>query len=279
MALKRFRPTSPARRFYTVADFKELSKKSPEKSLLSKKVSSGGRNHFGRETNINIGGGHKRRYRQIDFRRDKLDVPGIIAAIEYDPNRSARIALINYADGEKRYIVAPLGLRPGAEVVAGPQVDIRPGNALPLKSIPVGQNIYNIELKRGAGGQLVRSAGGTAQLAAKEGEYALVKLPSGEMRKVHVECYATIGTVSNPDHSNRMIGKAGRSRWLGIRPHNRGVTKNPVDHPMGGGEGKSAGGRHPCSRTGQKAKGLKTRVNKRTDRFIVRRRNAKSSVA
>ena len=279
MALKRFRPTSPARRFYTVADFKELSKKSPEKSLLSKKVSSGGRNHFGRETNINIGGGHKRRYRQIDFRRDKLDVPGIVAAIEYDPNRSARIALINYADGEKRYIVAPLGLRPGAEVVAGPQVDIRPGNALPLKSIPVGQNIYNIELKRGAGGQLVRSAGGTAQLAAKEGEYALVKLPSGEMRKVHVECYATIGTVSNPDHSNRMIGKAGRSRWLGIRPHNRGVTKNPVDHPMGGGEGKSAGGRHPCSRTGQKAKGLKTRVNKRTDRFIVRRRNAKSSVA
>lgn len=277
MAVKKFRPTTPTRRYYTVADFSELSKKRPEKSLLRKRVSSGGRNSSGRETNINIGGGHKQRYRVIDFKRDKIGVPGKVAAIEYDPNRSARIALINYVDGEKRYIIAPVGLRPGAEVVSGPEVEIRLGNALPLKNIPVGQSIYNIELKRGAGGQLVRSAGGTAQLAAKEGDYATIKLPSGEMRKIRVECYATIGTVSNPDHSNLLIGKAGRSRWLGIRPHNRGVTKNPVDHPMGGGEGKSAGGRHPCSRTGQKAKGLKTRSNKRTDRFIVRRRNKKTA--
>jgi len=279
MALKKFRPMTPTRRYYTVSDFSDLTKKAPEKSLLSSHRNTGGRNNSGRETNINKGGGHKRRYRIIDFKRDKIGVPGKVVAIEYDPNRTARIALVNYVDGEKRYIIAPIGLRAGAEIMAGPEVEIRPGNALPLKNIPVGQNVYNIELKRGGGGQIVRSAGVTAQLAAKEGNYATLKLPSGEMRKVHVECYATIGTVSNPENINIMIGKAGRSAWLGIRPHNRGVTKNPVDHPMGGGEGKTSGGRHPCSRTGQKAKGLKTRVNKRTDKFIVRRRNKKSAAA
>ncbi len=276
MALKKFNPTSPTRRYYTVSDFADITRDRPEKSLLRKYRNTGGRNSSGRETCINMGGGHKRRFRMIDFKREKHGIPGIVATVEYDPNRSARIALIHYKDGEKRYIICPVGLKVGTEIMSGPEAEIKLGNSLPLKNIPVGQNLYNIELKRGAGAQVVRSAGTTAQLAAKEGNYAMIKLPSGEMRKVHVECYATIGTASNPDHGNIMIGKAGRSRWLGWRPHNRGVTKNPVDHPMGGGEGKSAGGRHPCSRTGQKAKGLKTRANKRTNKFIVRRRNRKT---
>lgn len=275
MALKAYRPITPSRRYYSVADFSELSKKKPEKSLLRKKVNTGGRNNTGHETNINKGGGHKRRYRIIDFRRGKIGIPAKVVAIEYDPNRTARIALLHYKDGEKTYILAPNGLRVNDLVNAGPEVDIKPGNALPLANIPTGQPIHNIELKRGSGGQLVRSAGVSAELVAKEGEYGLVKMPSGEMRKVHLTCYASIGTVSNADHQNIDIGKAGRSRWLNRRPHNRGVTKNPVDHPMGGGEGKSAGGRHPCSPTGVAAKGLKTRNNKRTDKFIVRRRGKK----
>lgn len=277
MALKKYKPTTAARRYYTSTDNSDLTPVQPRKALLRGMRKSGGRNSFGRATNINIGGGHRRRYRQIDFKRDKLGVPGKVMSIEYDPNRSARIALVNYRDGEKRYMLAPLGLRPGEEVMSGPEVEIKPGNALPLGSIPLGQSVHNIELKRGAGGQLVRSAGVGAQLVAKEGDYATLRMPSGEMRKVHQRCYATIGAVSNPDHSNVMIGKAGRSRWLGIRPHNRGITKNPVDHPMGGGEGRTSGGRHPCSPTGQKAKGLKTRVNKRTTKFIVRRRGKKSA--
>lgn len=273
MALKKFKPITPSRRYYSVADFSDLTKKSPERSLTVKKNNTGGRNCYGRNTNINKGGGHKRRYRIVDFKRDKVGIPGKIAAIEYDPNRSARIALVHYTDGEKRYILCPQGLSVGATVMTGPDAEIKPGNTLPLKNIPVGHNIHNIELKRGGGGQLVRSAGDAAQLVAKEGNYALVKLPSGEMRKILIECYASIGEVSNPDHQNIEIGKAGRSRWLNRRPHNRGVTKNPVDHPMGGGEGKSAGGRHPCSPSGLKSKGLKTRVNKRTDKFIVRHRS------
>lgn len=277
MALKSFKPYTPSRRYYSVPDYSDLSKKGPEKSLIAKKTRTGGRNCYGRNTNINIGGGHKRRFRVIDFRRDKLNIPGTVMTLEYDPNRTGRIALIQYKDGEKRYIVAPIDLKVGDTIMSGPEAEIRPGNALPLGNIPVGLSIYNIELKPGFGGQLVRSAGNTAQLIAKEGEYALVRLPSGEMRKVLIGCYATIGTVSNPDHSNMDIGKAGRSRWLGIRPHNRGVTKNPVDHPLGGGQGKSKGGRHPCSRTGQLAKGLKTRNNKRTDKFIVRRRGSQQS--
>lgn len=273
MAVKKFRPITPVRRYLTVADFSDLTKnKAPEKRLLAKKMGSGGRNSYGRVTNINKGGGHKRRYRVVDFRRDKVGIAGTVVSIEYDPNRTGRIALVQYADGEKRYILAPQGLVVGREVMTGPEAEIKPGNALPLRNIPTGQPIYNIELQKGGGARLVRSAGVSAQLVAKEGAYCSVRLPSGETRKVHAECYASIGSVSNPDHQNVVIGKAGRSRWLNRRPHNRGVTKNPVDHPMGGGEGKSAGGRHPVSPTGIKAKGFKTRVNKRTDKFIVRRR-------
>lgn len=278
MAIKSYKPYTPVRRFLTTLDYSELSKVKPEKSLLAKMVSTGGRNCYGRNTNINMGGGHKRRYRLIDFRREKFGIAATVTTVEYDPNRSARIALLTYKDGEKRYIVAPQGVKVGDTLMSGPNAEIRSGNALPIKSIPVGLAIYNIELKPGGGGQLVRSAGNSAQLVAKEGEYALVRLPSGEMRKVLVECLATVGEVSNPEHINVDIGKAGRSRWLGIRPHNRGVTKNPVDHPLGGGQGKSKGGRHPCSRTGQLAKGLKTRKNKRTDKFIVRRRGKQQSV-
>ena len=278
MALKKFKPITPARRYYTVADFSQLTKnKKPERSLVAKKTNTGGRNSGGRMTNINRGGGHKQRYRVIDFRRnDKLNIPGKVVSIEYDPNRTARIALINYADGEKRYILAPRGLRVGSQIIASETAEIKTGNALPLKSIPTGQAIHNIELKPGKGGQLVRSAGSAAQLVAKEGKYGLIKLPSSEMRKVLIECYATIGEVGNSEHQNIKIGKAGRSRWLNRRPHTRGVAKNPVDHPMGGGEGKSAGGRHPCSPTGKPAKGFKTRHNKRTNRFIVRRRTKKN---
>lgn len=272
MAIKKFRPTTAARRQYSVIDSSDLSKKRPEKSLIAGKTCSGGRNHFGRATNINIGGGHKRRYRLVDFRRDKENIPAKVVAIEYDPNRSGRLALLVYADGEKRYILAPQGLRVGDSVHSGTEVDIAPGNALPLRNMPVGQQVYGVELKVGGGAQLARSAGTSAQLVAKEGSYALLKLPSGEMRRVHLDCRATVGVVSNPDHSNVDIGKAGRSRWLGRRPHNRAVTKNPVDHPMGGGEGRTSGGRHPCSPTAIPTKGYKTRKNKRTSKFIVRGR-------
>jgi len=275
MALKKFKPITPSRRFYTVADYSEVSSKKPEKRLLKKLSRTGGRNNNGRVTNINTGGGHKRRYRQIDFKRNKDGIPATVAAIEYYPNRTARIALLHYADGEKRYILAPLKLRVGDKVMSGGTAEVQVGNNLPLRKIPTGQSIHNIELKIGHGGQLVRSAGVAAQLVAKEGKYALVKMPSGEMRKILLECSATIGQVSNSEHQNISLGKAGRSRWLSRRPHTRGVAKNPVDHPMGGGEGKSAGGRHPCTPSGKPTKGYKTRHNKRTDRFIVRRRGSK----
>jgi large subunit ribosomal protein L2 len=274
MGLKKYNPTTAARRQYTASDFAEITKSKPERSLLRKRVRTGGRNSYGRMTDVNMGGGHKRRYRVIDFKRDKKGIPAVVVSVEYDPNRTARIALLQYKDGEKRYILAPVGLQVGQAILSGPEAEIVPGNALPLRNIPVGQNIHNIELKLGAGAQIVRSAGVAATLAAKEGAYALVRLPSGEMRKIAIDCYATIGQVGNVEHSNISLGKAGRSRWLGIRPHTRGVAKNPVDHPMGGGEGKTSGGRHPVSRKGIKAKGLKTRKNKRTSKFIVRRRNA-----
>ena len=276
MALKKYKPTSAGRRFQTSLTFEEISAARPEKSLTVGLRSTGGRNSQGRVTSRFMGGGHKRLYRIIDFRRDKMGVPAKVASIEYDPNRTARIALLHYVDGEKRYILAPNGLTVGAQVVAGPAADILPGNALPLRGIPLGTTIHNIELKRGRCGQLVRSAGAAAQLMAKEGGYAQVRLPSGEVRQVHIECYATIGQVGNIEHENVSVGKAGRSRWVGRRPHVRGVAMNPVDHPMGGGEGKTSGGRHPTSPWGWKTKGMKTRNNKRTDSFIVRRRKAKA---
>jgi len=275
MPVKKYKPTSAGRRFQSALDFSELSDARPEKSLTVGLRSTGGRNNQGRVTSRYMGGGHKRLFRIVDFRRDKMGVPAKVASIEYDPNRSARIALLHYVDGEKRYILAPDGLKVGAEVLSGPAADILPGNALPLKGIPLGTTIHNLELKRGRGGQLVRSAGAAAQLMAKEGGYAQVRLPSGEVREIHMECYATIGQVGNLEHENVSIGKAGRSRWLGRRPHVRGVAMNPVDHPMGGGEGKTSGGRHPTSPWGWKTKGAKTRNNKRTDDFIVRGRKAK----
>src|SRR5512139_259684 len=272
MALKQYNPTSPGRRFMSTLDFSDLSKKRPERALTEPLKKSGGRNSKGRITIWFRGGGHKRRYRVIDFRRDKRDVPAKVAALEYDPNRSARIALLHYRDGEKRYILAPDGMKVGQTVVAGEAADILPGNALPLKMIPAGTMIHNLELRLGKGGQLVRSAGAAAQLVAKEGDYAQVKLPSGEVRKVHVECIATIGQVGNIDHKNVSYGKAGKSRWLGKKPHNRGVVMNPIDHPHGGGEGRTSGGRHPVTPWGKPTKGAKTRNNKRTQRFIVKRR-------
>ncbi|WP_437962924.1 50S ribosomal protein L2 (plasmid) [Sorangium sp. So ce119] len=275
MGIRSFKPTSPARRYYSVSDFKEITKVEPERSLLEQQTSTGGRNNNGRITSRFRGGGHKQRYRIIDFRRDKIGVPAKVATIEYDPNRTARIALLHYVDGEKRYILAPDGLAVGATLLASRNADIKPGNSLTLRFIPPGTSIHNVEVKKGKGGQLVRSAGVAAQLMAKDGDYAQIRLPSGEIRKVHLDCRATIGQVSNSDHANISLGKAGRSRWLGRRPHNRGVTMNPVDHPMGGGEGRTSGGRHPCSPWGQLAKGLKTRNNKRTDSMIVRRRGTK----
>jgi large subunit ribosomal protein L2 len=272
MPLKEFSPTSPGRRFMTTLTFEEITKQRPEKALTAPKRRTGGRNSKGRTTSWFRGGGHKRRFRLVDFRRDKRDVPAKVAAIEYDPNRSARLALLHYLDGEKRYILWPEGLKVGQSVLAGEAADILPGNCLPLKLIPAGTVIHNIELRHGKGGQLVRSAGGAAQLVAKEGAYAQVKLPSGEVRLISVECVATVGQVGNIDHKNVSIGKAGRSRWLGRRPHNRGVAMNPVDHPHGGGEGKTSGGRHPVTPWGQPTKGYKTRNNKRTQRFIVKRR-------
>jgi large subunit ribosomal protein L2 len=275
MGIRAYKPTSAGRRFYTVSDFSEITTDVPERKLVESKPSTGGRNHYGRITSRFRGGGHKQRYRIIDFKRDKIGVPAKVAEIEYDPNRTARIALLHYLDGEKRYILAPDGLKQGDQVVSSKLADIRPGNSLPLGEIPAGTMVHNIEMKKGKGGQLVRSAGSAAQLMAKDGEYAQLKLPSGEVRKIHVLCRATVGQVSNLEHQNVSLGKAGRSRWLGRRPHNRGVTMNPVDHPMGGGEGRTSGGRHPCSPWGQLSKGLKTRNNKRTDSMIVKHRKAK----
>ena len=272
MPLKKFNPTSPGRRFMTTLSFEEITKSRPEKSLTEPKKRTGGRNNKGRTTVWFRGGGHKRRYRIVDFRRDKLGVPAKVAAVEYDPNRSARLALLHYADGEKRYILCPDGLKVGHTVLSGADADILPGNCLPLRLIPSGTVIHNLELRQGKGGQLVRSAGTSAQLVAKEGRFAQVKLPSGEVRQVHLECQATVGQVGNIDHKNVSLGKAGRSRWLGRRPHNRGVTMNPVDHPHGGGEGRTAGGRHPVTPWGKPTKGYKTRRNKRTQKFIVKRR-------
>lgn len=271
MAIKILKPTSPGRRFQTVTVFKDITRKKPEKSLVLSLKKTGGRNSNGRITCRHKGGGHKRALRIIDFKRDKIGIVGKVISIEYDPNRSARIALIYYKDGEKRYIIAPLDLRVGDEIMAGPDADIKPGNSLPLKNIPAGTMIHNIELKKGKGGQMVRSAGGAAQLVAKEGEYCHIKLPSGEVRLVSKDCYATIGQISNLDHENISIGKAGRSRWLGIRPTVRGVAMNPVDHPHGGGEGRGKGN-HPVSPWGQPTKGFKTRKAKPSDKYIVKRR-------
>ncbi len=275
MGIKTFKPTSAARRFYSVSDFAEITKSTPERALLEHQHSTGGRNHHGRITSRFRGGGHKQRYRIIDFRREKIGVPAKIAAVEYDPNRTARIALLAYVDGEKRYILAPDGIKVGDTIISSRNADIKPGNSLPLRAIPLGTAIHNLELKKGKGGQLCRSAGVAAQLMAKEGAWGQVRLPSGEVRLVHLDCRATIGQVSNADHQNISLGKAGRTRWLGVRPHNRGVTMNPVDHPMGGGEGRTSGGRHPCSPWGQLSKGLKTRNNKRTDGMIIKRRGQK----
>ncbi|NOU26305.1 MAG: 50S ribosomal protein L2 [Polyangiaceae bacterium] len=275
MAVKTYKPTSPARRYYTGYDFKEVSKVEPLRALVEGQSKSGGRNAHGRITSRFRGGGHKQAYRLVDWRRDKIGVPATVATVEYDPNRTARIALLHYADGEKRYILAPDGLKVGDSVVSSRNADIKPGNSMPLRHIPLGTTIHNVELKKGKGGQLVRSAGSGAVLMAKDGDYAQVRLPSTEIRLVHLDCRATIGQVSNIDHANISLGKAGRSRWLGRRPHQRGVTMNPVDHPMGGGEGRTSGGRHPCSPWGQLSKGLKTRNNKRTDVYIVKRRGQK----
>ncbi len=272
MGIKRVQPTSAGRRFQTFSDFVEITKDKPEKSLISILKKNAGRNNNGRITARRRGGGHKRYYRIIDFKRDKDGVPAKVASIEYDPNRSARIALLNYVDGEKRYILAPINLKVGDMVLSGPNADIKPGNALPLINIPLGTHIHNVELHLGKGGQIVRSAGTYAQLMAKEDRYALLKLPSGEVRMVLLKCKATIGQLGNVEHENLAMGKAGRSRWLGRRPKVRGVAMNPVDHPMGGGEGRSSGGRHPCSPWGMPSKGFRTRNNKRTDRFIVNRR-------
>lgn len=275
MPIKTYRPTTPTRRFQTVVSREDITKEKPEKSLTVGKKKSGGRNSFGRITSRFIGGGHKQSYRVIDFKRDKKGVPARVAAIEYDPNRSARIALLNYADGEKRYIIAPLGLEVGRTVMSGVEADILVGNALPLKNIPPGTFVHNIELKPGKGGQMARSAGAQAQLVSREGGYALLKLPSGEVRKIADVCFATIGQVGNVEHENVTLGKAGRTRWLGKMPHNRGVAMNPVDHPHGGGEGKTSGGRHPVTPWGQPTRGFKTRNNKRTDKWIVSRKAKK----
>jgi large subunit ribosomal protein L2 len=272
MAIKSYKPTSAGRRHQTCSTFEEITTAKPEKSLLETLKKSGGRNSVGRVTSRHIGGGHKQKYRIIDFRRDKRDIPAKVATIEYDPNRSARIALLHYVDGEKRYMLAPLGLKVGDTILASATADIKPGNSLPLKAIPLGTIIHNIEMKIGKGGQLVRSAGTFAQLMNKEGKYAQVKLPSGEVRMVLQECIATIGQVGNIDHENINIGKAGRSRWLGKRPKVRGVAMNPVDHPHGGGEGRTSGGRHPVTPWGIPTKGYKTRTNKTSSRFIIKKR-------
>jgi large subunit ribosomal protein L2 len=273
MGVKSFKPFTPSRRWITFSDFAEITRSRPERSLLEPLRKSGGRNNDGHITARYIGGGHRQFYRVLDFKRDKENVPAKVAAIEYDPNRSARIALLHYADGEKRYIIAPFDLAVGDTLVAGPEAEIRPGNAVPLARVPLGTMVHNVELRRGAGGQIARSAGASVQLVAKEGNYGHLRLPSGEIRLVRLENYATIGQVGNLDHEKISLGKAGRTRWLGYRPRVRGVAKNPVDHPMGGGEGKSSGGRHPCSPWGLKSKGQKTRKHKPSDRYILKRRD------
>ena len=276
MPIKSFKPTTPTRRFTTVITGEGLAKGAPEKSLTEAISKSGGRNNKGALTIRFRGGGHKRTYRVIDFKRNKIGVPAVVAQIEYDPNRSARIALLHYKDGEKRYILAPVGLEVGREILSGPEADILVGNALPLENMPAGTIVHNIELRPGKGGQMARSAGAQAQLVNKESGIALLKLPSGEIRRVPLTCYATVGQVGNLDHENVSLGKAGRQRWLGKKPHNRGVSMNPVDHPHGGGEGRTSGGRHPVTPWGQPTRGYKTRNNKRTDREIVTRRGKKS---
>jgi large subunit ribosomal protein L2 len=275
MFVKKVKPTSAGRRGQSYSTFEELTSTTPEKSLLRVIKKKGGRNTYGRITCRHRGGGQKRQYRVIDFKRDKIGIPAKVAAIEYDPNRSARIALLNYVDGEKRYILAPVNLQVGDTVVSGPEADIKPGNTLPLSNIPLGTHIHNIELRIGKGGQIVRSAGTFAQLMAKEDRYALIKLPSGEVRMVLLKCMATIGQIGNVIHENISLGKAGRKRWLGRRPKVRGVAMNPVDHPMGGGEGKSSGGRHPCSPWGMPTKGFKTRNKRKSNRYIIKKRSKK----
>jgi len=276
MAVKNYKPTTPGRRGMSVSDFGEVTRGKPERSLVGGRVTkSGGRNVNGRITAWHRGGGHRRRYRKIDFRRDKVGIPAKVAAIEYDPNRSANIALLYYRDGEKRYIIAPNGLRVGAEVVSGPDASPDIGNTLPLRRIPLGTVVHGIEMKPGKGAQLVRSAGAGAQLMAREGKYATLRMPSGEHRMIHVSCAATVGSVGNGDHELQKVGKAGRSRWKGKRSNVRGVAMNPVDHPMGGGEGRSSGGRHPCTPWGTPTKGHKTRKNQRSQKYIVKRRGKK----
>ncbi len=275
MAIRKLKPNTPGTRYMSISSFDEITKTEPEKSLTKSLKKSGGRNNLGRMTSRHRGGGHKRKYRILDFKRDKHGVPAKVKSIEYDPNRSSRIALLHYLDGEKRYILAPDGLSVGDSIVSGPNIEIKIGNALKLKDMPLGSYVHNVELKPGKGGQIGRSAGSAIQLMAKEGKHAQLKLPSGEVRIVSLECMATYGTVGNSDHENISIGKAGRSRWLGRRPHVRGVVMNPVDHPMGGGEGKSSGGGHPVSPWGQPAKGLKTRKKKSpTNKYIIKRRKS-----
>jgi len=276
MAIRKLRPMTPATRFYSISTFEEITKTEPEKALLEPNKKSGGRNNLGRITSRHRGGGHKRQYRIIDFKRNKHGIAGVIAAIEYDPNRAARIALIHYPDGEKRYIIAAAGMKVGAKITSGPQAEVELGNALPLKNIPAGSFVYNVEFFPGKGGQVGRSAGNSLQVMAKEGDWVSLKMPSGEVRKFRAECYATIGSVGNADHENISLGKAGRSRWLGIRPQSRGMAMNPVDHPMGGGEGRSKSGggyQHPESPWGKYAKGLKTRKRKnQSSKYIIKRR-------
>lgn len=274
MSLKKFKPYTPSRRGMSVADFSDITKKTPEKSLLEPNLVHAGRNNQGQVTMRRRGGGHKRMYRRIDFRRDKIGIPGKVSAIEYDPNRTSRIALVTYVDGEKRYIIAPNGLKVGQTVFSGAEAEFEVGNCLPLGKIPLGTVVHNVELTPGKGGQLVRAAGGGCQLLAKEGDFVVLRLPSGEMRRVATNCRATIGAVGNEDHINISLGKAGRTRWLGRRPKVRGVAMNPIDHPHGGGEGRTSGGRHPVSPWGKPTKGYKTRQKKhRSNQFIIRRRN------
>ncbi|WP_029166031.1 50S ribosomal protein L2 [Aminiphilus circumscriptus] len=275
MAIKKFKPTSPGRRFMTVSTYEEITKTTPEKRLVESLKKSGGRNNLGRITMRHRGGGNKRKYRIVDFKRNNVGIPGKVAAVEYDPNRSARIALIFFADGDKRYILAPSGISVGDMVMSGPDADIKPGNAMKLKDMPVGTFIHNVELQPGRGGVLVRSAGTSAQLMAKEGKYAYVRMPSGELRLILQECMATIGQVGNEEHENLSDGKAGKTRWLGKRPYVRGMVMNPVDHPLGGGEGKTKGNKHPVSPWGTPAKGYRTRKRKPSDKHIVRRRHQK----
>ncbi len=272
MSIKTFKPVTPGQRHKSVNTFEEVTSSTPERSLLVPIRKSGGRNNRGRVTSRHRGGGHKRYYRIIDFKRDKLEIPATVDSIQYDPNRTANIALLKYADGEKRYILAPLGLKVGDQLMSGETPEIRVGNAMPLEKIPLGTLVHNVEMRKDKGGQLARTAGSYAQLMAKEKEHAQLRLPSGEVRMVRLECRATIGQVGNTDHENISIGKAGRSRWMGKRPHVRGVAMNPVDHPMGGGEGKSSGGRHPTTPWGKPTKGYKTRKKKSSDRLIVKRR-------